>query len=207
MVMRNLVTHAGQRPSALLAAGPGQGRLRLREPRRRRRLDLPARPGPQADGSRPEGRGDHPVRRERARGRRCRARHPRARHRGCKIVFTTSFGYMNPTEKVATSFPNVEFFHATGYKTAKNVGIYNARFYEGRYLNGVIAGKMTKTHIAGYVAAFPIPEVLQGINAFTAGHAQRRPQGRGARHLGELLVRSGQGARGRHDPASPRAPT
>jgi simple sugar transport system substrate-binding protein len=76
---------------------------------------------------------------------------------------------MNPTEKVASAFPNNFFFHATGYKTAKNMGIYNARFYEGRYLCGVIAGKMTKSHIAGYVAAFPIPEVLQGINAFTEG--------------------------------------
>jgi len=67
------------------------------------------------------------------------------------------------------AFPNNFFFHATGYKTAKNMGIYNARFYEGRYLCGVIAGKMTKSHVAGYVAAFPIPEVLQGINAFTEG--------------------------------------
>jgi simple sugar transport system substrate-binding protein len=76
---------------------------------------------------------------------------------------------MNQTEKVAKNFPNVTFFHATGYKTGKNLGIYNARFYEGRYLNGVIAGKMSKTHKAGYVAAFPIPEVMQGINAFTQG--------------------------------------
>ena len=88
---------------------------------------------------------------------------------GAKIVLTTSFGYMNATEKVAVAFPDKFFFHATGYKTGKNMGIYNARFYEGRYLNGVIAGKMTKTHIAGYVAAFPIPEVMMGIDAFTAG--------------------------------------
>jgi simple sugar transport system substrate-binding protein len=88
---------------------------------------------------------------------------------GCKMIFTTSFGYMNPTVKVATMFPNVDFFHATGYTTAKNVGIYNARFYEGRYLNGVIAGKMSKSHIAGYVAAIPIPEVIMGINAFAKG--------------------------------------
>ncbi len=88
---------------------------------------------------------------------------------GAKIVFTTSFGYMNQTEKVAGAFPDKVFFHATGYKTGKNMGIYNARFYEGRYLCGVIAGKMTKSHIAGYVGAFPIPEVLQGINAFTQG--------------------------------------
>jgi basic membrane protein A len=92
-----------------------------------------------------------------------------------KIIFTTSFGYMNPTLKVARPSPTA-FFHATGYKTAKNVGIYNARFYEGRYLNGVIAGKMTKSNIAGYVAAFPIPEVVMGINAFTQGMRSVNPK-------------------------------
>ena len=95
---------------------------------------------------------------------------------GCKVVFTTSFGYMNPTIKVAPSYPNTVFLHSTGYKTAKNVGIYNARFYEGRYLCGVIAGKMTKKNIAGYVAAFPIPEVMQGINAFTQGMRSVNPK-------------------------------
>ncbi|MBK8792804.1 MAG: BMP family ABC transporter substrate-binding protein [Holophaga sp.] len=95
---------------------------------------------------------------------------------GSRIVFTTSFGYMNQTAKVATAFPNVTFFHATGYKQGKNLGTYNARFYEGRYLNGVIAGKMTKSNIAGYVAAFPIPEVMQGINAFTQGMRSVNPK-------------------------------
>jgi len=95
---------------------------------------------------------------------------------GAKIVFTTSFGYMNPTEKMAGQFPDRFFFHATGYKTAKNMGIYNARFYEGRYLCGVIAGKMTKSHVAGYVAAVPIPEVVMGINAFTRGMLSVDPQ-------------------------------
>jgi simple sugar transport system substrate-binding protein len=94
---------------------------------------------------------------------------------GNKLVFTTSFGYMNPTIKVAPQFPTVAFEHATGYKTAKNVGIYNARFYEGRYLNGIIAGKMTKSNVAGYVAAFPIPEVVQGINAFAQGMRSVNP--------------------------------
>jgi basic membrane protein A len=88
---------------------------------------------------------------------------------GNTIIFTTSFGYMNPTEKVAKQFPKVDFMHATGYKSGANFGNYNARFYEGRYLTGVIAGKMTKSNILGYVAAFPIPEVLQGINAFARG--------------------------------------
>ena len=88
---------------------------------------------------------------------------------GHALIFTTSFGYMNPTAKVAKSFPKVRFEHATGYKRAKNVSTYVARFYEGRYLMGIVAGRMTKSNVAGYVAAFPIPEVVRGINAFTMG--------------------------------------
>lgn len=88
---------------------------------------------------------------------------------GNKLIFTTSFGYMNPTLKVARQFPDVTFIHSTGYKTADNVGVTNSRFYEARYLSGIVAGKMTESNIIGYVGAFPIPEVLQGINAFTRG--------------------------------------
>jgi len=95
---------------------------------------------------------------------------------GNKIIFTTSFGYMNPTLKVAKSFPKTDFEHATGYKTDTNVGIYNARFYEGRYLAGQVAGKMTKSNVAGYVAAFPIPEVVMGINAFARGMRSVNPK-------------------------------
>ena len=95
---------------------------------------------------------------------------------GCKVVFSTSFGYMNQTIKVAAQFPDVAFLHSTGYKGAKNVGLYNARFYEGRYLCGVIAGRMTKSNLAGYVAAFPIPEVIQGINAFAQGMRSVNPK-------------------------------
>ncbi len=95
---------------------------------------------------------------------------------GNQLIFTTSFGYMNPTLKVAKSFPDVKFEHATGYKTDKNVGVYNARFYEGRYLAGMVAGRMTKSNIAGYVAAFPIPEVVMGINAFTRGMRAVNPK-------------------------------
>ncbi|WP_169570232.1 BMP family ABC transporter substrate-binding protein [Sneathiella limimaris] len=84
---------------------------------------------------------------------------------GHKIIFTTSFGYMNPTLKVAKSFPNVKFEHATGFKRADNVSTYSGRFYEGRYVVGKIAGKMTKSNIIGYVGSFPIPEVVRGINA------------------------------------------
>ncbi|HLU79374.1 MAG TPA: BMP family ABC transporter substrate-binding protein [Burkholderiaceae bacterium] len=88
---------------------------------------------------------------------------------GNKLIFTTSFGYMNPTLKVAKQFPDVTFVHSTGYKMADNVGVTNSRFYEARYLAGIVAGKMTESNIIGYVGAFPIPEVLQGINAFTRG--------------------------------------
>jgi basic membrane protein A and related proteins len=88
---------------------------------------------------------------------------------GCGLIFTPSFGYMEPTLKVAKEFPQVRFESITGYKTAPNVAVANARYYEGRYLSGIVAGRMTRTHVAGYVAGFPIPEVLQGINAFTLG--------------------------------------
>jgi len=88
---------------------------------------------------------------------------------GHQLIFTPSFGYMEPTLRVAKEFPGVRFESITGYKTAPNVAVANARYYEGRYLAGVAAGRMTRTGKAGYVAGFPIPEVLQGINAFTLG--------------------------------------
>lgn len=84
---------------------------------------------------------------------------------GAKLIFTTSFGYMDPTINVAAKFPDVKFEHATGYKMADNVGIYSARFYEGRAVQGFLAGKMTKTNKIGYIASFPIPEVIRGINS------------------------------------------
>jgi simple sugar transport system substrate-binding protein len=94
---------------------------------------------------------------------------------GHKLIFTPSFGYMEPTLKVARDFPDVKFESITGHKTAPNVATANARYYEGRYLAGIAAGRMTKTHIAGYVAGFPIPEVLQGLNAFTLGMRSVNP--------------------------------
>ena len=95
---------------------------------------------------------------------------------GAKVIFATSFGYMNPALNVAKQFPNTVFLHATGYKTAPNLGIYNGRFYEGRYLNGVVAGKLTKSNIAGVVASYPIPEVVMGINAFARGMRSVNPK-------------------------------
>jgi len=94
---------------------------------------------------------------------------------GCGIIFTTSFGFMDPTIKVAAKFPDVKFEHATGFKTADNVTTYNARFYEGRYIIGQIAGKMSKTGVAGYIVSFPIPEVVMGINAFMLGAQSVNP--------------------------------
>jgi len=95
---------------------------------------------------------------------------------GTKVIFATSFGYMNPALNVAKSFPNTVFMHATGYKTAANLGQYNGRFYEGRYLNGVVAGKLTKTNVVGYVGSYPIPEVVMAINAFTQGMRSVNPK-------------------------------
>ena len=86
---------------------------------------------------------------------------------GCNIIFTTSFGYMDATNTVAAKFPDIKFEHATGYKREHaNVSTYNARFYEGRAIQGHIAGKMTKSNKIGYIASFPIPEVIMGINSF-----------------------------------------
>ncbi len=84
---------------------------------------------------------------------------------GADLIFTTSFGYMDPTLNVAAKFPNVKFEHATGFKRADNVSTYSARFYEGRAVEGLIAGRMTKTNKIGYIASFPIPEVIRGINS------------------------------------------
>ncbi|MGA2365988.1 MAG: BMP family ABC transporter substrate-binding protein [Steroidobacteraceae bacterium] len=92
------------------------------------------------------------------------------------VIFTTSFGYMDPTLKVAKLFPQVHFEHATGYKVATNVVTYEARFYEGAYLLGVLAGRMTKTNTLGYVGSFPIPEVLRNIDAFTLGARSVNPK-------------------------------
>lgn len=95
---------------------------------------------------------------------------------GYGLIFTPSFGYMEPTLKVAADFPQVKFESITGYKTAANVATANARYYEGRFLAGIAAGRVSKTGVAGYVAAFPIPEVIQGINAFTLGMQSVNPK-------------------------------
>jgi simple sugar transport system substrate-binding protein len=93
----------------------------------------------------------------------------------CKMIFGTSFGFMDSMVKVAKKFPKVMFEHATGYKTADNLGVYNARFYEGRYVMGQIAAKMSKKGVAGYIVSFPIPEVVMGINSFMLGAQSVNP--------------------------------
>jgi len=94
---------------------------------------------------------------------------------GNDLIFTTSFGFMNSTLKVAKQFPDVKFEHATGYKRADNVSTYSARFYEGRAVIGTIAGMMTKSNVLGYIASFPIPEVVRGINAYTLAARKVNP--------------------------------
>lgn len=95
---------------------------------------------------------------------------------GNQLIFTTSFGYMEATLKVAKMFPKVVFEHATGFKTAKNLGVYETRFYEGAYLLGILAGGMSKTNTLGFVGSFPIPEVIRNINAFTLGAQSVNPK-------------------------------
>ena len=95
---------------------------------------------------------------------------------GDDLIYTTSFGFMDPTIEVAEKFPDKYFEQGTGYKTSRNVSTYNARYYEGRYVCGVIAGKMSKTGTIGYIAAFPVPEVVRGINAFTLGLRKINPE-------------------------------
>jgi basic membrane protein A len=95
---------------------------------------------------------------------------------GNQLIFTTSFGYMEPSLRVAKLFPKVKFEHATGYKTASNLVTYETRFYEGAYLLGVLAGKTTKSNILGYVGSFPIPEVIRNIDAFTLGARSVNPK-------------------------------
>src|SRR5579863_9414588 len=94
---------------------------------------------------------------------------------GHKLIFTTSFGFMEPTLKVAKKYPNVMFEHATGFKRAKNMSTYAARFYEGRYIQGQIAAKTSKSGIIGYIVSFPIPEVISNINATMLGAQSVRP--------------------------------
>ncbi len=94
---------------------------------------------------------------------------------GTRLIFATSFGYLEPALRVAADFKDVKFEHAGGYKTAANLNTYNARFYEGRWLAGWLAGKTSKSGVAGYVAGFALPEVIQSINAFALGMRSANP--------------------------------
>jgi simple sugar transport system substrate-binding protein len=96
--------------------------------------------------------------------------------KGNQYIFTTSFGYMEQTLKVGKSFPKVEFYHNTGFKSSENVHTYNSRIYEPAYLAGMIAGRMTKSNTLGFVASFPIPEVVRNINSYTMGARSVNPK-------------------------------
>ena len=96
--------------------------------------------------------------------------------KGYDLIFATSFGYMDPMLKVAKQFPETVFMHCSGFKTAENMGTYFGRMYQARYLSGMVAGAMTKSNILGFVAAFPIPEVIRGINAFALGAQSVNPE-------------------------------
>lgn len=96
--------------------------------------------------------------------------------KGYKLIITTSFGFMDPTITVATEFPDTWFVHISGYKTAANVSTVFGRMEQARYLSGLVAGAATTSNIVGYVAAFPIPEVVRGINAFTLGVRETNPE-------------------------------
>lgn len=95
---------------------------------------------------------------------------------GYKVIFATSFGYMDAVLNVAKRFPDVRFEHCSGFKTAPNASTYFGRIYEARYLSGIVSGRMTKSNLIGYVAAHPIPEVIRGINAFTMGVRSVNPK-------------------------------
>lgn len=94
---------------------------------------------------------------------------------GASVIFATSFGYMDYMEKLSSEYPDVAFLHCSGYKTTENMANYFGRIYEARYLSGIVAGMKTESNKIGYVAAFPIPEVIRGINAFTLGAQSVNP--------------------------------
>ena len=95
---------------------------------------------------------------------------------GYDVIFATSFGYMDSVMAVAEEYPDVLFEHCTGYKTAENVSIYDGRGYEGWYLAGITAGRMTESNVLGYVAPYPIPEVVRNLNAFALGARSVNPE-------------------------------
>ena len=111
---------------------------------------------------------------------------------GYDVIFTTSFGYMDPTINVAQDFPDTTFIHISGFKTAENVGTGFGKIEEPRFVSGQLAGMMTESNQIGHVAAFPIPEVIRGINAFTLGvrEANRSDRAGGGPTPGSIRPRS-----------------
>ena len=116
--------------------------------------------------------------------------------KGNQLIFATSFGYMNYTIKAAQRFPKVMFEHCTGYKRAANVATYNIRFYQGPLCPGRDRRQaLARRGVAGYVASVPVPEVVQGMNAFLLGMRSVNPTGTAQIHHDQFLVRSGPGGR------------
>ena len=122
---------------------------------------------------------------------------------GHQLIFATSFGYLEPALRVAADFPALRIEHAGGYKTATNLNTYNVRAYEARWLAGRLAAMNSKRGVAGYVAGFPVPEVVQGINAFALGMRSVNPKATGARGVAQQLVRPGARARRRAHAGEP----
>ncbi len=123
---------------------------------------------------------------------------------GAKMVFGTTFGYMDPMLKVAGDFKDVKFEHATGFKTGDNMRTYDSRTYEGAYMAGVIAGKMTKSNTLGVVGSIPIPEVIRNINSFTMGAQTSKPEDQDQGGVDRQVVRPAEGRRSRAEPDQPR---
>jgi simple sugar transport system substrate-binding protein len=96
-------------------------------------------------------------------------------NQGCKLIFTTSYGYMDQTLQVASEFPDVKFEHCTGFKRADNVSTYNSKFHEGRAVLGTISGMMSKTGTLGYLGSFKVPEVVLGVNAYALSAQKKNP--------------------------------
>ena len=122
---------------------------------------------------------------------------------GNKMIFATSYGYMDQTIEVAKQFPDVKFEHCTGYKHADNVGTYNSRFHQGRSVLGTIAGMVSKTGMIGYLGSYKVPEVVLGVNAFTLAAQAVNPNIKTKLVMIDFVVRSRQGSRRRRPRCQP----
>ena len=123
---------------------------------------------------------------------------------GCKLIFGTTYGYMDQMVQVAAEFPDVKFEHCTGFKRADNVATYNSKFHEGRAVLGTIAGKMSKSGTLGYLGSYKVPEVVLGVNSFMLAAQKQNPDANAQAGVHRQLVRSAEGSRRHRDAAQPR---